>query len=330
MYLFHSDCSNMNKKLSYISVGLILFTILLASCNNKKSKDGRTDTYSSGAITFASDESFSPVIEEERELFEFTYPEAKLTPIYTNESDAINKLLKGKVWMAITSRDFTKKELESLKSRNQFPRSIRFAYDGLALIQNTHNTDSCISVANIKDIFNGKITNWNQIYPKSKLGAITVVFDNPYSSAVHYVEDSILGGKPITNPNVAAVKHTADVIKYVEQNKGAIGIIGSNWLNDKRDSTNLTFRKEIRPMSVSSVPVANVQNSWKPYQYYIYNASYPLVRTLYILLNDTHIGLPTGFSNFIISQDKGQRIILKTGLLPAYGNLTVRSVHVTD
>jgi phosphate transport system substrate-binding protein len=42
------------------------------------------------------------------------------------------------------------------------------------------------------------------------------------------------------------------------------------------------------------------------------------------------MGLPTGFKNFIISQDKGQMIILKAGLLPAYGNLTVRSVHVTD
>ena len=106
----------MNCKLSYIIVGLTLSASLLASCQNKKSKDGRTDTYSSGAITFASDESFSPVIEEERELFEFTYPEAKLTPIYTNESDAINKLLKGEVFMAITSRDFTKDELESLKA----------------------------------------------------------------------------------------------------------------------------------------------------------------------------------------------------------------------
>lgn len=74
----------MNCKLSYVIVGLTLSAFLLASCQNKKSKDGRTDTYSSGAITFASDESFSPVIEEERELFEFTYPEAKLTPIYTN------------------------------------------------------------------------------------------------------------------------------------------------------------------------------------------------------------------------------------------------------
>ena len=85
----------MKRNISYILVGLTLITCLLASCKNKKPKDGRTDTYSSGAITFASDESFSPVIEEERELFEFTYPDAKLTPIYTNESEAINKLLKG-------------------------------------------------------------------------------------------------------------------------------------------------------------------------------------------------------------------------------------------
>ena len=214
----------MNYKLSYIFVGLTLSVSLLSSCLNRKSKDSRTDTYSSGAISFASDESFSPVIEEERELFEFTYPDAKLSPVYTNESDAINKLLKGKVFMAITSRDFTKAELESLKANKQFPRSIKFAYDGLALVQNKTNTDSCISVDNIRKIFKGEITKWSQIYPHSKMGVITVVFDNPNSSAVHYVEDSILGGKPITNKNVAAVKKTEDVIKYVEQNLSLIHI----------------------------------------------------------------------------------------------------------
>ena len=83
-------------------------------------------------------------------------------------------------------------------------------------------------------------------------------------------------------------------------------------------------------MVFSSIMVANVQNIWKTYQYYFLNANYPLVRTLYILLNDTHMGLPTGFSNFIISQDKGQKIILRSGLLPAYGNLTIRNVRVSE
>ncbi len=320
----------MKKLTSYVIVGLTLSVSLLVSCNRQKPKDGRTDTYSSGAMTFASDESFSPVIEEERELFEFTYPNAKITPLYTNETDAVNQLLAGKVFMAITSRDFTEKEFANLKERRQFPRSIKFAYDGLALIENKENTDSCISVNDIKKILLGEVTRWDEIYPKSKLGDITVVFDNAKSSAVHYAEDSILGGKPILSPHVMAVKKTEDVITYVEKNKGAIGIIGSNWLNDKRDSTNLTFKKEIRPMAVSSLPVANVANSWKPYQYYLYNSDYPLVRTLYILLNDSHMGLPTGFANFIISQDKGQRVILKAGLLPAYGQMTIRNIHVTD
>ncbi|MCI6491723.1 MAG: substrate-binding domain-containing protein [Prevotella sp.] len=318
----------MNRTISYIIVGLTLMTSF-CSCGNKN-KSGRTDTYSSGAISFASDESFSPIIDEERSLFESIYPLAKLTPIYTNESEAINMLLQGKVCMAVTARDFKPAELQSLKDRKQFPLSVRIAYDGLALIQNTSNTDSCISVKDIRRIFTGEVTRWDQIYPHSDKGEITVVFDNRRSSTVHYVEDSILGGKPITSPNVFAVNKTADVVTYVEKHKGAIGIIGSNWLNDQRDTTNLTFRKEVRPMAVTNLDVANVRNSWKPYQYYFYNGNYPLVRTLYILLNDTHMGLPTGFKNFIISQDRGQMVILKAGLLPAYGNLTIRSVHVTE
>ena len=136
------------------------------SCGNKN-KSGRTDTYSSGEMSFASDESFSPIIDEERSLFEALYPLAKVTPIYTNESDAINMLLQGKVCMAITARDFKPSELESLKARKQFPLSIRIAYDGLALIQNTANTDSCISVKDIKRIFTGEVTRWDQIYPGS-------------------------------------------------------------------------------------------------------------------------------------------------------------------
>ena len=134
----------MTRTASYIIVGLILTTVFYSCMSENKS--GRTDTYSSGAIAFASDESFSPIIDEERDVFEHTYPDAHLTPIYTNESEAINLLLQDSVWMAITSRDFKPEELQSLKDRKLFPQSIKFAYDGLALIQNKQNTDSCISL----------------------------------------------------------------------------------------------------------------------------------------------------------------------------------------
>ena len=79
------------------------------------------------------------------------------------------------------------------------------------------------------------------------------MFENTKSSCVRYIEDSLLNSKPITAPKASAVKRTADVIKYVEETPGAISIIGNNWLNDKRDSSNLTFYKNIAVMSVSKM-----------------------------------------------------------------------------
>ena len=304
-------------------------SMLLFSCGKQKSKDGRTDTYSSGSVSFVADESFSPIIEEERDVFEATYPKAKVTPIYSNEVDGMNMLLRGETHLLIAARDFTEKEKQNLKERNFAPKSMPIAYDCLALIVNKANQDTCISVQDVKRILTGSAKKWSDIYPSSTRGNITLVFDNNKSSSVRFVEDSLLNGKPITAAAVSAVKKTAEVVDFVEKNPGAIGIIGSNWLNDRRDSTNLTFNKNIRVMSVSKLANATPENSWKPFQYYLYNGNYPLVRTIYALINDPINGLPWGFAQFIASP-KGQLIILKSGLLPVQGNITIRNVNVSN
>lgn len=303
---------------------------LLSSCkNDNKPKNERTDTYSSGAIKFASDESFSPIIDEQVDIFESIYSQAELTPIYTNELDAVNMLMQGKVWLAITAKNYTQKQLDDLKTRKFLPRAVPLAYDGLALIVNSANTDTCITVNDIRRILSGEVKEWSEVYPNSKLGALDVVFDNSKSSTVHYCVDSLLGGKPINSPNIEAVKKSAEVIDYVSKHKNAIGFIGSNWLNDKRDTTNVTFRKEITVMGVSKMEKATPESSWKPYQFYFYNGNYPLVRTIYALLNDSRNGLPSGFTQFMATY-KGQLVFFKAGMLPAHGDFTVRDINVSD
>lgn len=310
-------------------VGLTLILGLFASCKDKP-KNGRTDTYSSGTIKFVSDESFCPIIDEQREIFEFVYPKAKLVPIYTNELDGVNMLMKEQVYLAITSRNFTDKEVANLEARRFQPIAIPLAFDGLALIVNNSNPDTIISVNDIKQILSGKVAKWKALYPNSKLDSIEVAFDNKQSSTVHYCVDSLLGGKPINSPNIYAVDKSAEVIDFVEKHPNAIGIIGSNWLNDKRDTTNVTFKRNIRVMGVSRIHPATVESSWKPYQYYLWNGNYPLVRTIYALLNDPRHGLPWGFANFMSADSRGQRIFFKAGLLPYRGNMTVREVSVSD
>lgn len=278
-------------------------------------------------MTFVSDESFSPIIEEAREVFEHTYPKATIKPIYTNELDGINMLMERKVWLTVASKRLRESQIKNLKDRKYVARCIPIAYDGLALIVNNENPDTCISIKDIKRVLVGEVTKWSEVYPNSKLGDFDVVFDNAKSSTVHFCIDSILGGKPINSPKVEAVKKSAEVINYVSSHKNAIGIIGSNWLNDARDSTNVTFKKNIRVVSVSRLDEATPMNSWKPYQFYIYNGNYPLVRTIYAICTDPRQGLPWGFCNFLQSPI-AQKIFFKAGLLPARGNMAVREVVV--
>ncbi len=298
---------------------------LFSACGNKPNPK-LEEAYQKAAETFVADESFYPILDEE--LFYFNSQRLDTIGVeYLNEQDAVKRLMKLDTWLAFTTRQFTAKEMKSLQDRHYLPRSIAIAYDGLAIIVNNENPDTCITVKDFKRILKGDITQWSDIYPKSKLGTIDVVFDNPLSSTVRWCVDSLLDGKEFSNPNIGAVKTSAAVIDYVEQHKNSLGIIGSNWLNDKRDTTNVTFKKNITVMGVSRLDSATRVNSWKPYQYYLYNGNYPLIRTIYALLNDTRNGTPTAFAHYC-QLPKGQLVILRSGLLPRTANMNIREVIV--
>lgn len=313
----------MKKQFQFIGVWLL---IMLSACNSKP-KDGLTDTYTSGVITIAADESFQPIVQEEIDVFEGTFAMAGIVPRYTTEVEAINLLLADSVRLAITTRTLTPEEMNSFHSRKFFPREIKLATDGLALIVNRQNPDTLISVRDIRRILTGEVADWKTVYPDSPLKDITVVFDNKNSSTVRFAIDSVCGGKPLSATGVKAMKTNQQVMDYVAKTPDAIGVIGVNWLGNRSDTTNLSFRDEIRVLSVSAESVATPENSYKPYQAYLFYGNYPLARSIYVLLNDPRNALPWGFTSFLTS-DRGQRIILKSGLVPA--TQPVRVVDVKD
>ena len=307
-------------------IGLTLILGLFLACGNKP-KNSMSYDYDKAAAIFTADESFFPILDEELEVFMATAALDSIRPVYTDQEEAIAKLMKNETWLAFATRSLSPKEIQNLKDRQFVPRIIPIAYDGLAIIVNNANPDSCISIKDFKRILSGEVSRWSDIYPQSRLGNIDVVFDNPKSSTVTWCVDSLLGGKPINSKNIGAVKKSAEVIDWVEKHENAIGIIGSNWLNDKRDTTNVTFNKNITVMRVSRLDSATVRNSWQPYQYYLYNGNYPLVRTIYALLNEPRSGVPSAFGHFC-RLPKGQVIILRAGLLPVQANMNVRDVMV--
>ena len=305
----------------------MLSLAFFGSCGQKKAKDGRTDTPTSGTIQFVSDESLSPIIDEERSQFEYEYPKSHLKPLYTDEVTGLQMIKDFKTTLLFTTRSLKQSEIAYLKTKsNVIPAVFPIGYDGLAFIVNKNNNDTCITVNEIKRILTGKATKWSDIVPGSKRGDIEVVFDNTRSATTNFVVDSVLHGQKL-GANIMAAKTSKQVVDYVDKTPNAIGVIGSNWLNDRRDSTNTTFKKNIHVMQVSIKDKATEMNSWKPYQAYLLDGRYPFVRTIYAIVVDPHKALPWSFANYI-SGPRGQLILFKTGLLPYRGDITIKTVNV--
>lgn len=298
--------------------------LILVSCNPPV-KDKFTDTLTEGVIPITVDQTFEPIIKEEIEVFESIFVKAGISPIYTSEVDAINLLLKDSVRLAVTTRPLSSKEEAFLAQKKFQPHCYKIATDGIALIVNKQNKDTFITVDQFRQIATGKIKKWNQIYPGSNLGDITVVFDNPNSSTVRYVIDSICGGQKLGN--LTAQNTNTEVINYVRKTPGALGIVGVSWLNNKIDTTNLSFIDVVNVMSVSNEVIADAANSYKPFQAYLFYQYYPLTRNVYVIVNDPRTSLPSGFTNFL-TQERGQRIILKAGLVPATQTIRVVETKV--
>ncbi|GAB6009276.1 PstS family phosphate ABC transporter substrate-binding protein [Dysgonomonas reticulitermitis] len=310
-----------------LSLILCVIFIFFSSCGRKRIT--RTDTLTSGVATFAVDECFAPVIQEQVDVFGALYPQALIVPQYTSENEVFNLFMKDSLRLIIAARELTPNEAQIIKDRKQILRSQKLAIDGLALIVNKENNDTLITVSDLRKIMTGEIRSWKELDPKSSLGNIAVTFDSPNSSTVRFVRDSILhagqklgdhvkarAADSIKTANLKDRTPNQQVIDYVASNPNALGIIGVNWISNPSDSTNLSFINNINVMSVSREEVATAANSFKPFAAYLVLKKYPLTRDIYIIISDVREGLPAGFVRFAAGE-KGQRIILKAGLYPA-------------
>lgn len=309
----------MNQRIGFLLVCLLS----LAACKGKTS--GIQETLFSGILRVAVDETLSPLAEEEIAVFEAQYDQAGIFPTYVSEVEAINLLLRDSVRWVLATRPLSSEEMASFHSRKFFPQSIKVATDGIALIVNRQNSDSIFNVNLLQRVFSGEITRWDQVSSTSKLGDIQVVFDHPNSSTVRYVLDSICGRGRLSDRCHAAGTNRK-VIDYVTHTPGALGVIGVNWISNDQDTLCRDFQREIQVVRVSRADQPTYENSYQPYQYYLYSGQYPLSRSIYVLLNDPRSGLPTGLTSFV-SGAKGQRIILKAGLLPAVMPVNIVNVR---
>jgi phosphate transport system substrate-binding protein len=306
--------TEMMRKSLYLLLALVLF--IEVACVNKSNtkKDGTpADTPTTGVLNLWSEEGLKPILTTSIDVFDSIYDKAKINPTYKDEADIVQGLINDSIEVGLITRNLTKEELDYFKQYGFTPRTTMIAYDAIAVILHPANRDTVFTVSELKDILSGKVTTWKQRNSNGPAGEIVAVFDNAGAGTVRYAKDSILVGEPMS-AKANALKTNEDVIEYVSKNKGAIGLISANWISDTDDSGVQTFLKEVR---LAEIGLEAGKESFTPHQAYLATGQYPLKRTIwYIDATARNFGLGAGFASFLAS-DRGQRIILKSGLLPA-------------
>lgn len=301
-------------------LAVTMFILILSSCRNPMGVQPLDETPTRGNIRMSIDESFQLLYDTQLYTFQSMYKNAKIAASYKPEVDVLADFMNDSVRTIVLTRDLTKAEKDKLFALKFVARTTKVAYDALALIVNRSNPDTFLLDTQFADIFRGKITNWKQLNPKSPDKQINIVFDNNKSGNVRYFREkfNLTGNFP---ENCFAVNNNEEVIKYVQNNPSALGIISVNWISDTQDSISEKFLQSIRILEVGT----NAMDYCKPYQGYIAENSYPFCRDVYMISRETFSGLGTGFASFVAG-DQGQRIVLKSGLVPA--TMPIRLIQI--
>jgi len=115
-----------------------------------------TGSMPSGRITVGGSTSVTPIMEKLKEAYIRINPNATIEVQMTDSTAGINGAINGIVDIGMTSRAMRDSERQQLQG-------IEFAFDGLAVIANNKNPITGMTSENVKDIFTGKTTRWNEV-----------------------------------------------------------------------------------------------------------------------------------------------------------------------
>lgn len=285
-------------------------TFCFSSCEQRDKRGRVVDTPTTGKLTILADESLRPIVDAEVDVFNALYTRAHIDVIYLPEAEVVNTMMNSDTTrVAVMTRHLTQAEAEWFKKEVPVkPREEDVAISAIAVILNSANQDTLLSVEQLRDVLQGKSTTWNELGSSNQSG-IEIVFDSPNSSLIRHLKDSIAKVDKLP-ANCFAANSNEAVVDYVAKNKNAMGLIGLEWISDKQDSTANSFLSRVQVAGI-----AGDSTHFQPYQAYIALKYYPLIRKISVINCQGRTGLGSGFASHFASE-RGQRIVLKAGLVP--------------
>jgi phosphate transport system substrate-binding protein len=292
----------------------LLLALLAGGCEQRKQVSTTT-----GTLRLEADESISNVIKIIADSFQLTYTQSKISVTPAEARAAITDFINDSIRVIVTAREFNEEEHAVLKKYPDIQwKGYKCALDAVAVIGHKNNQLKQLRVSELDSIFEGSLTRWGG---KGKL--IDVVIGDINSSVNEVFKTKILKDKPFT---LTAVKipSSDSLVKHVEQNPNAIGIVGVNWLRGREDHLTVFALGQPGSRPDSTEPMGRY---YTPVQAHIYRNYYPITRPVYIYSREYGYTIAAGFIAYV-NAIHGQQKFLNEGLVPV--TMPIRLVETTS
>jgi len=222
-------------------------------------------------------------------------PGTTITVSESGSGNGAKALLNGTCDIATLSRDLKETERKAMKEKGITPVQHVVAFDALPLMVHPSNKVKGLTVAQVRDIFTGKIKNWKDVGGSDL--AIVLVSRDTNSGTYESFKDLVLAKDDKISEGAEYVGSNGAIRQRVQVTKGAIGYAGLGFVD-----------RSVKALEINGVV---------PCTETVRNKTYPLARPLFMFTNGDPKAesLSARFLGLALT-DKGQEIIEEIGFIP--------------
>lgn len=193
--------------------------------------------------------------------------------------------------------------LNCIKAFTARPTEYKVALDGLSVYVNGENPLKELTVAQVGDIFTGKIKNWKEVGGPD--APITLYSRENSSGSYEFFKEHVLKGHDFA-ASAQTMPGTAAILQAVAKDKGGIGYGGAAY---GAGAKHLSIKKDKNSPAI------------EPTEETILKGTYPIWRYLYVYVNPAlDKGEISAYMSWIRS-DAGQKVVKDVGYFPLPTNL---------
>ncbi|KRL03928.1 phosphate ABC transporter substrate-binding protein [Liquorilactobacillus oeni] len=244
------------KNLTKIATVIIASTALLVGCGNSNSNSSSSSSSASsktvsGKITIVGSTALQPLVEKAAENFQADNSKVNITVQGGGSGTGLSQVQSGAV--TIGNSDIFAEKQSGIKAEDLVDHQV--AVVGMTPVVNKDAGVKNVTMSQLRDIFTGKVTNWNQVGGKDEK---IVLINRPSGSGTRATFESA-----VMNGQTAAKSQEQDsngtVQKMIAQTPGSISYLAFSYV-----------KSDVQALSIDGVAPtdANVTtNKWKIWSY---------------------------------------------------------------